>query len=319
MSLLASLLAALIPMSAYLILLWWSDRNEREPFTKVLQHFLWGAIGAVFFGLLFSYIFNFSAGLLIVNEHSRSILGAVVIAPVIEEIVKSVYLLRTYKKNYFDNLTDGLVYGAAIGLGFGMTENLLYFTVYDANFSEWISVVFIRSLFSAVMHAIATAAVGAILAKIKFSSKKGNNNLIATGLLIAIAIHSLWNLSMSFKYTFIFGIFFMVLTILSFIFLFKYSIKREMKIIADELRDEFNWLKCGIDESSNKLILNAEEVISFRKSEMKKYLNFAAKLAFRKLQAKNSSGLQREIFDRDIVEIKEKLNSIMLSNSQKEV
>ena len=318
MSFLASFLAALIPMTAYLLLLWKSDRNEREPLNKVLQHFLWGAIGAVFFGLVFSYIFNFSIELFITNEYLISILGAVIIAPVIEETMKSMFLFRTYRKEYFDNLTDGLVYGAAIGLGFGMTENILYFSVYDTTFNQWLYVVFIRTLFSAVMHAIATSMVGVVLAKIKFSGKKRNNTLLLIGLFAAMIIHSLWNLLMSFEYTFFIGIFFMVIMIFSFLILFKYSLNREIKIIATELKDELNSFKLEIDETSNKLAIINDETIRFGKSDLKKYLNFAAKLAFRKLQARNCSELKRDYYHRDIENIRDKLNNLLLNNSKKE-
>ena len=101
----------------------------------------------------------------------NSFIAAVIIAPFAEEIVKSAYLFNTYRKNYFDNLTDGLVYGGAIGLGFGMTENLMYFSMYNDTFTQWITIVITRSIFSAVMHAIATATVGAFLAKAKFSDE----------------------------------------------------------------------------------------------------------------------------------------------------
>jgi len=52
---------------------------------------------------------------------------AVLVAPLVEETTKGIYLFKTAKGFEIDNITDGLVYGGAIGLGFGMTENFFYF------------------------------------------------------------------------------------------------------------------------------------------------------------------------------------------------
>ena len=46
----ASLFAAFVPMFVYLLLIWWMDRNEREPFWILLVNFIWGATGAIFLG-----------------------------------------------------------------------------------------------------------------------------------------------------------------------------------------------------------------------------------------------------------------------------
>ena len=91
-----------------------------------------------------------------------------VVAPFVEEITKGAFLLFTIRSNKFDNITDGIVYGGAIGLGFGMTENFLYFILYGNTLVNWITIVIIRTLFSAVMHCVATATFGAFLAYSKY-------------------------------------------------------------------------------------------------------------------------------------------------------
>jgi len=291
MSFIYSLLAAFIPIFFYLIFIWRIDRNEREAFKDVLKHFLWGAVGAIFLALLFSTLFDFALGVFIPNDVQISFLGAVLVAPFVEEITKGIYLVNTYRKKYFDNITDGLVYGGAIGLGFGMTENLLYFTTYDDTFEQWLSVVLTRSIFSAVMHAIATATLGAFFAKAKFTTKTSRQILPLIGFFLAMSFHAFWNFSLTFEFTFYIGILFMIFLIISFFVVFSYSLKTEQKIIVNELKEEMDIPKEHI------IILGTTKKFGRKwldKSIRKDYVRFATLLAFRKFQSKNTSGKLQE-------------------------
>jgi len=293
-------------MLIYLIFIWRLDRHEREPFSKVIQHFLWGAFGAVFFAIILSSLLNSTAELIVPNASAISFLSAVIVAPLAEESVKSIYLFRSFKKNYFDNLTDGLVYGGAIGLGFGMTENLMYFINYSDTFAQWVTIVITRSIFSAVMHAIATATVGAFLAKAKFTVSSYKFIYPIIGIFFAMFFHAAWNLSLTFEFTYYLGILFMIFLIFSFIFIFHFSLKNEQKIIAEELSDEIDFQELQPIQFGNKNSLK-EFIKKLSKSSLKKeYVNFATKLAFRKFQARNSSGKQKEryIDDIDLLRIK---------------
>ena len=138
MKITASFFAAILPMTFYLVLLYRTDKYEREPLTDVVLHFFWGALGAVIFSILFSYVFNISTSLLISDETSLTLYSTIFIAPFVEEIGKGLILLKTYRKSNFDNVTDGLVYGGDIGLGFGMPENLLYFIMSVGSISSWL-------------------------------------------------------------------------------------------------------------------------------------------------------------------------------------
>jgi protease PrsW len=90
-------------------------------------------------------------------------------------------------------MTDGFVYGAAAGLGFGMTENLLYFVSASGHLAEWGSTVVVRTFYSAVMHATATAIVGASLGYARFRGCATLSIGGFTGLLLAMMVHALWN------------------------------------------------------------------------------------------------------------------------------
>ncbi len=157
----ASVFAAFIPMVVYLFLIWWMDRYYRQPVWLVGSAFLWGALGAVLIGVTGSRFFTLPIAALF-GERFSSTVGTILIAPFVEEIAKGLILLIAMLRTDSDGPADGIVLGAAAGLGFGMTENFLYFTqVYDSSgFLAWARNVYVRTLYSAVVHCVCTATVG---------------------------------------------------------------------------------------------------------------------------------------------------------------
>lgn len=295
-----SLIAAIFPMVFYLILLWRFDKYEREPITLVLKHFLWGAFGAIVLSLVFSQLFSNTINLFTVSDATTSLLSVILIAPFVEEIMKGSYLLKTTKNDEFDNLTDGLVYGGAIGLGFGMTENFFYFTSYADNMSDWIYLVIVRTGFSAVMHCIATSIVGSFLAMAKYASKKRKYFYFSAGLFIAMFIHFLWNFSVSFESTYLFGYLLLFVIILVYLATLRYSLSRERKIIFSELNNEelpeFVIDYFNLSKNSNSKIK--------KDKHLKATIALFSKLAFCKYMLRNKKGSE--------FKFEEKINNIRL-------
>jgi len=192
--LLLSVIAAALPVLCYLVFVWWLDRYEREPLWLVGLTFFYGATGAIFLGV---YASAMAMALLAHAGVSTDMsVTAGLIAPLCEEPAKGLFLLGLLVGKNFDNTTDGLVYGAAVGLGFAMTENFFYFLgPYSAGDVEaWTQLVVIRGLFSALMHASASATLGATLGYFRY-----RNNFLqwvgapALGLAVAICIHAAFN------------------------------------------------------------------------------------------------------------------------------
>ena len=233
MLVISSALAAVIPMLIYLTIIWRFDRYDREPFALLFKNYLWGALGAITLAIIGSGIMS---GFFSFFIHSSTVLHrteTIIIAPFVEEITKGLFLFITVKNIKFDNMTDGIVYGGAIGLGFGMTENFLYFVAYGSTVSEWLSIVIIRTLFSAVMHCVSTATFGAFLGYAKFKKSSTKALLTFTGLCIAMFIHFAWNFSVSFESTEFLGFLFMIVTVAIFIVVYNVSVLGERKIIYD--------------------------------------------------------------------------------------
>jgi RsiW-degrading membrane proteinase PrsW (M82 family) len=309
-----SALAAIVPMAAYLVFIWWFDRYDREPFKLVLQNYLWGAIGAIIFAVLGSMIFSTILSEFVSNKNELNYLGTIAIAPVVEEITKGIFLLITVTNKKFDNITDGIVYGGAIGLGFGMTENFLYFISYGTTISNWITIVIIRTLFSAVMHCVSTATFGAFLGLAKFKGTPSRIFLPITGLIIAIIIHFSWNFTVSYQSTAILGFLFLGVTIIIFIAIFSASVMNEKKMIIDELLPE---IALGIIPNEHLIILcspirNRPGWVD--ENIRKPYIKAATTLAFRKKQLKSSKGHSKEFYESEVNKYRQFIKNLFASS-----
>lgn len=317
MKIAASLLAAIIPMTLYLLLIWRMDKYEREPLKNLLFHFLWGAVGAVGFALLGNAFLSTQLSNIIADVKTVSLLEAILIAPFVEEFTKGLFLFASVTSRKFDNLTDGLVYGGAIGLGFGMTENFLYFWAYGTSLESWILLVLIRSSFSAVMHCMSTATLGAFLSIAKFSSGIRKYILPVVGLLLAMIIHFLWNFSVSFESTFLFGLLFIVVIVFIFILIFLVSLKKERSILISQLSEE---VSMGIipERYLPYLTSRNRKVKGWISEDIRvDLLKASSKMAFRKTQFL-SSGVKNKIFYYDEVEKFRKIVIELLKKNNKE-
>ncbi len=296
----ASLLAAIIPMVTYLLIIWRIDSYDREPFSLVIINYIYGAVGAILLAIIGSGLVTGLLSYIMNNEETVLRVQTIIVAPVIEETTKGFFLFLMIANKKFDNITDGIVYGGAIGLGFGMTENFFYFLFYSQSFSGWLTIVIIRTLFSGVMHCVSTGTLGAFLGYAKFKPRIIKITFPVIGLVTAMFIHFLWNLSVSFESTAMLGFLFMIFTIAVFITVFSISLLGERKIIFRELLTES---ESGLIPQSHLHILNSGKRNKpgwIDESIRKLYISAATTLAFRKLQARNSSGLSKNYYEQDM-------------------
>lgn len=195
-----SVFCAALPMLGFLFVVWWLDRYDREPVWLIAVAFLWGAAGATSLAL----IGNTTAQLglaMVFGDPTAATLTPVLVAPLVEEPTKALILFLIAISRHFDDTTDGFVYGASTGLGFGMTENLIYFVGAavaaqadpTGGIGAWAFTVVLRTLYSAVMHATATSCVGAALGWGRFRSPLARLVAIPFGFACAIGTHALWN------------------------------------------------------------------------------------------------------------------------------
>jgi RsiW-degrading membrane proteinase PrsW (M82 family) len=309
---LASLIAAVVPMFTYLLLIWWLDRNDREPFWLVFLNFFWGGTGAIFLGIIGSLIFQIPLNEVIQQfagdnpDQLIDLSGAVVTAPLVEEFTKGIFLIMMSYSKRFDGIVDGVVYGGAIGLGFGMTENFLYFVTYGETPMAWITIVVIRTLFSAVMHCLSQATFGAFIGYAKFRSKLVKFAAIPLGFLAAVFLHFSWNFTVSFVDTSVIGFGFLILYFVAFFVVFQLAIYYEGLTIRRELHEE----------SQNGIIphdhLHHLPFVLKRSKygwcpqgvNQKDYVKTAVTLALRKDQHKNSSGKRKSDYEKEVAQLR---------------
>ena len=287
---LASLLFALVPMLLYLWGIWLMDRYDREPVSLLLLHFAWGALGAIFFGIVFSITLSTTLG-------ASEFHDAIFIAPFTEEPTKGLFLFWSVRDRRFDNITDGVVYGMAIGLGFGMTENFLYFLGASTP-GEWVFLVVIRTLFTAVMHAMATGIFGAFMGLTKFGRPALRVPLRLLGLVLAMGMHFLWNFSVSINNPAAsgLGLLFIVLSVIVIVVVVQLALLAENRLLIRELTQES---EDGLIPATHLQYLpytNKRKLVGWLSPvvDRKQYVSLSTRLAFRRFQSRSCPPTQQE-------------------------
>ncbi len=305
-----SLIVAVAPVVAILFFIWWIDRYDREPLKYVFAAFLWGGLGAIALSIL-----GTEAGIRMLGrfaDYSGFDFPAVVLAPFIEELMKGLVVFFLLRYRQFDNVTDGLVYGAASGLGFGMTENFMYFTQFAGNSPgyEWLNLLFIRSMMTANMHCAASATFGAGISKLKDG---GKNAWMSMGgfFLLAVFLHATWNFLVTSRDEAYWGLAVLILLIyIIFIFvIFVRGIMGERKQREVVLVEEFD---LGVLPAGHKQILMSYRAM--RKGNWfpdylnkNKYLSLVGRLALRKTSYYRSEGNRQASLQKEIVELRKEL------------
>ncbi len=149
-----------------------ADRYEPEPWWMLVLCFFWGALGATFFSL----ILNTIGGMVIVeavgvrtaaDAQVAQGLTASFVAPLVEESFKGVFLIGIWGISAvwlreLDGALDGAIYGGVIGLGFTLTEDVLYImrAIGQAGMAGFGLVFILRTIMGGLGHASFTAMTG---------------------------------------------------------------------------------------------------------------------------------------------------------------
>jgi RsiW-degrading membrane proteinase PrsW (M82 family) len=205
-----SLIAAVVPTLIYVLLFYWADRFEREPRTLVWIAFIWGAIPAIIASMILEVVIG-TPFVTPDDLFAVDVVEGVVVAPIVEEVVKALALLWLYfrRRSEFDGPLDGLIYGALVGFGFAMTENFLYFlgAFDEGGFFQLTIVIFLRAIIFGLNHAFYTSLTGIGLGFARLQrSRWARISWFVLGLVAAIAVHSLHNLGASLASLSLFGL-----------------------------------------------------------------------------------------------------------------
>jgi RsiW-degrading membrane proteinase PrsW (M82 family) len=193
---------ALVPVGPVVWAFLWVDRWEPEPPRTLLFAFLWGACVAALSALLIN-----SSAVLIVDEvlgqGSGDVLGATIIAPIVEEGVKGAFVvgLLIFRRREFDGIVDGVVYAGLVAAGFAFTENVLYmgraFAEDDALVGQGggvLAVLILRGILSPFAHPLFTSMTGIGCGLAATSRSPVARVLyVLVGYGFAVLLHALWN------------------------------------------------------------------------------------------------------------------------------
>lgn len=211
----------------------WLDRWEPEPRRLLQLAFLWGASVAVVLAV----------GLESVGESmlatrtlvSQSFDAAAIQAPFIEEAAKGLFLLLMMtgrRRNELNSLTDCMVYAGITAVGFAWMEDIVY--IADTPVSA-----VVRLIFAPFAHPLFTTMTGIgvffALRQRRFSAKA---TVIALGYLAAVAVHALWNGSLTLGdggYFVVVYLFWMVPVFVLMIVLAAASRRGEQRLVATKL------------------------------------------------------------------------------------
>jgi protease PrsW len=189
--------AAVAPVPTFVFLVLQLDRYEREPWRILVAAFLWGALVATFVSAILNDLIG-AAITAVVGEMLGDVLTASAVAPIVEETSKglALVLLLLILRREFDNVLDGIVYGSLVGIGFAMTENILYFgRVYLEGGLVGLGVLFyVRVILGGFGHALYTASTGAALGFARETHHRSLAVLVPPlGYGLAILQHAAWN------------------------------------------------------------------------------------------------------------------------------
>ena len=248
---------AVLPLPVYMLLALWIDRFEKEPLWMLAAAFLWGATGSVFFAFILNTGFAIATAD-ILGAHA-DVATAVISAPLVEELAKGLALVVFFlwKRDEFDNVLDGIIYAAMAGLGFAMTENILYYgrALATGGIGASLFTFVLRGVVSPFAHPLFTSMTGIGLGIARQARKGSPLKWLAPigGICLAMFLHFLWNFSASLGAMFFVAyVLIMVPTFSGIIAMVFISLAKEGKIIRLHLLPE---LQTGLLDEKSYLAL----------------------------------------------------------------
>jgi RsiW-degrading membrane proteinase PrsW (M82 family) len=177
-----NILTSLLPVLVFLVALVFLDSFKLVSLRAVLQAILAGALVAA--------ACYFLSGFLLDTLPVSNLQYKRYIAPTLEELLKSLYVVFLIRSMRTGFIVDAAIYAFAVGAGFALVENAYYLRELESgSLVTWV----VRGFGTAIMHG-STMAIFGILAK-GTSDRHGTMSPVVflPGLLVAIVIHSLYN------------------------------------------------------------------------------------------------------------------------------
>jgi len=200
----AFLIAAFAPSLCLLFYVWRREHFGRAQFRTVFSTFIYGAVVCSVLALIIEV-----ASSMIIRWTGFSFLdlkpakiATLIVAPLVEESLKPMGVLRLRGHGVISRAEDGIVYGSASGLGFATAENLIYETsaLLSGGVTQWLLTSLWRAFSATFFHAGSTGLVGYGIGKKVAEGRSGL--FIVVSFIGAVLSHSLYNLIID-QFTFV--------------------------------------------------------------------------------------------------------------------
>ena len=173
------------PGLAIAYIIYHQDIHEPEPLHLVIASLVWGSISVFLTIFFFGYLKD------LVEFNDQSELGifeiALIQVALLEEGCKFLFLRGVlFRSKNFNEPFDGIVYAVMIGMGFAITENMLYV------FRGQEDALLIRIFTAVPAHAIFGVLMGFFLGKVSMTNKH-KTFFSAVSLLSAVLMHGIYD------------------------------------------------------------------------------------------------------------------------------
>lgn len=216
----------------------WVDRLEAEPARLLWFAFLWGALISTLMAIVLNELgVAFFGGL----HEDPLVIGAVVVAPVTEEVAKGLGVLLIFlaARREFNGVTDGIVYAGIVAAGFAFVENILYLgnAYLEVGTPGLVGLFIMRCLVSPFAHPMFTVCIGLALGLVAHRRRASSVWVVLLGLAAAVLLHALWNYSAVAAAESFLAIFAIVQVPLfvGFLLLLRWASRRESRLLRDLL------------------------------------------------------------------------------------
>jgi protease PrsW len=242
----------------YFLIIKGMDRYEPEPFWLLSVAFFWGAVVATLMAIVMNQVgegvvvaaFGVPQTSAIVQSSTASF-----VAPLVEESCKGsgllvLWLVSALWLHEVDGALDGAIYGGVIGLGFTLTEDVLYVGSAGAQGGAvaFTALYLVRTVAAGLSHASFTAMTGLGVGVASESSNPGLKLFApVAGWMAAVGLHFVHNFLATFLYDGGVGL------VLKFLVFWTFDLLFFALVISLAVRDRSIVLRGLIDEAGRLL------------------------------------------------------------------
>lgn len=182
------LFLAILPVSCFMIWIYYKDKYDKEPILTLVKYFLVGilvSILCIFIELYFNYLNIF-------NGLASYIYVAFFVTAFTEEGVKSIILIpMLLREKHFNEKLDGIIYSIFLSLGFATIENIIYLMKEKSELTLSLSIT--RGLISIPTHIMFAITMGYYISKYKFNKENNKNKYLYFAIITPVLLHGVFD------------------------------------------------------------------------------------------------------------------------------